>query len=355
MCAWHVFRWDRTQRWSSACVHRRGEAGGLGEIEWRLYRNADLRLVNLGPASREREGLPIGFPLCRVCGAVRSPRAGAEIAKFEERHAESCGQDAVTWAALHVDFRSDLLELGPLSERSDAVNLMEAALAGAREFLDMGEADLEGFVEERDDGQAWVLIYDPMPGGSGFLQQVREHWQGVCGEAREVITSCDCEDACYACLLTFWNQRHHGVLNRHRAADLLKLHDRPMVSGHATAPNLAKPPGGDAEEDSPAEQDFLDLLAGRNFPLPPEKQYTVQLPDGSLTLADFAWPDDRVLVYIDGMTWHGAPDIQRADHITRIKLRNAGYKIVEMTAQELGDTAAINRVLEELAIYLGKG
>ncbi len=333
-------------------THHGGEAGELGDIEWRLYRNADLRLVNLGPASREREGLGIGFPLCSVCGAVRSPRAGAEIAKFKERHAGTCRKGSVTWAALHVDFRSDLLELGPLPERADAVNLMEAALAGAREFLDMGASDLEGFVEERDDGQTWVLIYDPMPGGSGFLQQVRERWQGVCAKAMEIMASCDCEEACYACLLTFWNQRHHGVLDRHRAADLLKLHDEPMAFGHSVSPNPAKQPSGGAEEDSPAEQDFLDLLDDRNFPLPEERQYVIQLPDGSLTAADFAWPNERVLIYIDGMTWHGPPEVQRADHITRVKLRNAGYKVVEMTAQELGDTAAINRVLEELAVYL---
>ncbi len=335
-------------------THHGGEAGALGEIEWRLYRNADLRLVNLGPVSREREGLDIGFPLCTVCGAVRSPRAGAEIARFEERHAESCRKDAVQWAALHVDFRSDLLELGPLPERADAVNLMEAALAGAREFLDMGESDLEGFVEERDDGQAWVLIYDPMPGGSGFLQQVRERWEGVCAEARQIMTTCDCEEACYACLLTFWNQRHHGVLNRHRAADLLKLYEQPMAFGHPIAPNPARAPGGDGGEESIAEERFVRLLEGRNFPPPPQKQHAVQLPDGTLTLADFAWPEKRILVYIDGMTWHGPSDVQRADRITRIKLRGADYKVVEMTAQELGDTTAINRVLEELAIYLGR-
>ncbi|MGD9498200.1 MAG: DEAD/DEAH box helicase [Armatimonadota bacterium] len=336
-------------------THHGGEAGSLGQIEWRLYRNADLRLVNLGPTGREREGLSIGFPLCTVCGAVRSPHAPAEVARFEQQHAESCGKDAVQCAALHVDFRSDLLELGPLGERADAVNLMEAALAGAREFLDMGESDLEGFVEERDDGQAWVLIYDPMPGGSGFLHQVRERWQGVCSEAQRVMVTCDCERACYACLLTFWNQRHHGVLSRHRATELVKLHDQPMAFGSSIPPNPAKAPASDVEEDSAAEQDFLDLLVDRNFPLPPEKQYTVQLSGGSLTLADFAWPEERILVYIDGMTWHGPPDVQRADRITRIKLRNAGYKVVEMTAQELGDTTAINRVLEELAVYLGKG
>lgn len=335
-------------------THHGGEAGSWGEIEWRLYRNADLRLVNLGPSSRERENLGIGFPLCTVCGAVRSPRAGAEIAKFTERHAESCRNGAVRWAALHVDFHSDLLELGPLPDRADAVNLMEAALAGAREFLNMGDSDLEGFVEERDDGQAWVLIYDPMPGGSGFLPQVRERWRDICAEAQQIMATCDCEQACYACLLTFWNQRHHGVLNRHRAAELLKLHDLPMAFGTSIPPNSGKVSTDDAEEDSPAEQDFLDLLERRNFPLPLEKQYNVRMPDGSLTRADFAWPEQRVLVYIDGMTWHGSPERQRDDHIIRIKLRNAGYQIVELTARELSDTVTINRALDELAIYLGR-
>ncbi len=335
-------------------THHGGEKGELGDIEWRLYRNADLRLVNLGPVGREREGLEIGFPICSVCGAVRSPRAGAEIKKFAERHDESCRKGAVTWAALHVDFRSDLLELGPLAERAAAVNLMEAVLTGAREYLDMGEADLEGFVEQRGDGQAWVLIYDPMPGGSGFLEEMKERWEGVCAKALQIMTECKCENACYACLLTFWNQRHHAILNRHEAAAPLKLYQEPMVFGHSIQPNPAKAVERGPDTESPAEEQFLELLDDRNVPEPPETQHIVTLPDGSVTAADFAYPDERVLIYIDGMTWHGPEDVQRSDRITRVKLRNEGYKIVEMTAQELEDTAASNRVLEELAVYLGR-
>ena len=81
-------------------THRGGEAGELGDVKWHLYHNADLRLVNLGPASRGREGLGIGIPLCPKCGAVRSPHAGAEIDKFIERHADSFGSASAIWAAL---------------------------------------------------------------------------------------------------------------------------------------------------------------------------------------------------------------------------------------------------------------
>ncbi|MCD6359535.1 MAG: DUF1998 domain-containing protein [Armatimonadetes bacterium] len=339
-------------------THHGGEAGELGEpdkLQWRLYHNADLRLVNLGPVSRKREQLPVGIPLCTICGAVRSPHAEKEIDRFEMRHAETCGKGAVIWATLHVDFSSDLIELGPLKEQWDAVNLMEAVLVGARQYLDMGEADLEGFVETRDDEQVWILIYDPMPGGSGFLYQLREHWSAVCNKAQEIVSGCNCEHACYACLLTFWNQRHHTKLDRHRAAELLQMYNGQMVTGHTIPPNPRRALEVQDGADSPAEERLLRLLEERNFPAPDNMHYSIQLNDGSSTTADFAYPDKRVLIYVDGMTWHGSVEARRSDRITRIKLRNENWKVIEMTAQDLNDSTAMNRVLEELAIYLERG
>ncbi len=337
-------------------THRGGRSGDIGGAQWRLYRQADLRLVNLGPIGREREGLGIGFPICRVCGAVRSPfQSEAEIGKFAEYHTKSCGPRTTESAALHVDFRSDLLEIGPFTERAGAVNLMEVLLTGAREVLDMGESELEGFVEERGEGAAWILLYDPMPGGSGFLQQLQESWPAVCVRAREVMQSCDCEQACYACLLTFWNQRHHALLDRHLAGELAESFGQAMqMTGTIPANYRERVEDGKAEE-SGAEERFERILTERRFPQA-EKQHRVTLGDGTTSIADFAYPADNILIYIDGMSEqiHGSVKQQRKDGILRAKLRAAGYKVTDITAASLDDRTALDACLDEIAVYLGR-
>ncbi|MGI5818748.1 MAG: DEAD/DEAH box helicase [Armatimonadota bacterium] len=336
--------------------HRGGRLGEVGDVQWRLFRQADLRLVNLGPVGRDREGLQIGFPICRVCGAVRSPyQSEAEIERFEEYHRDSCGRESTEWAALHVDFRSDLLEIGPLVERAEAVNLMEAVLTGAREVLDMGSSELEGFVEERGEGSAWVLLYDPMPGGSGFLQQLQRSWQTVCERAREIMQACDCEQSCYACLLTFWNQRHHALLDRHLAGELVERLGGEMSGSVSIPPNYRERSEDTTVPESGAEEKFAAILGERRFPQP-DTQHRVTLGDGTTTVADFAYPDDDVLIYIDGMSEeiHGSAEQRRKDSILRAKLRNAGYKVVEITAASLDDKTAVNQKLDEIAVYLDR-
>lgn len=335
-------------------THRGGRSGDVGEVAWTLFRQADLRLVNLGPVGREREQLEIGFPICRVCGAVRSPyQSEAEIEKFEQYHRDSCGRDATEWAALHVDFRSDLLELGPFAERAEAVNLMEAVLTGAREVLDMGSSELEGFVEERAEGSAWILLYDPMPGGSGFLQQLRKSWQTVTARAREIMQSCDCEQSCYTCLLTFWNQRHHALLDRHLASEMLERFGGNMSGNGSIPPNYSDRTGGGEATESDAEQRFAGIISERRFPAP-DRQYHVTLCDGTTSVADFAYPDENVLIYIDGMSKeiHGSPEQQRKDNILRAKLRNGGYQVVDITAASLEDKTTVDAKLDEIAVYL---
>lgn len=337
--------------------HRGGESGHVGGTEWRLYRKGELRLVNLGPLGRERDGRPIGFPVCGVCGAVRSPFASeAEIEKFEEYHRDSCGGQSTQWSALHVDFDSDLLMLGPFQEYAEAINLMEATLVGAREFLDMGESELEGFVEVRDGNSPWVMIYDPMPGGSGFLPQLRRFWAEACRRGLDVLGACECEEACYSCLKSYWNQRHHSLLSRPLAVQLLQTHAAEMEFGAEIPPEFGDVPSPGAEEESDAEELFMRILSERHFPLPTERQYRVQLADGTHTVADFAYPAETVLVYIDGMSpgIHGSRGQQQRDRITRAKLRHEGYRVVEHTAEALHDTVAVDRMLEELAVYLGR-
>ena len=49
--------------------------------------------------------------------------------------------------------------------------------------LDMGESEIEGFVNVEEDGSFWATFYDPMPGGSGFLPQILINWRLIIDSA----------------------------------------------------------------------------------------------------------------------------------------------------------------------------
>ena len=72
-------------------------------------------------------------------------------------------------------------------------------------------------------------------------------------------------------------------------------------------------------------------------------------------MADFAWPEKQVLIFIDGTSLHlhGNPDRARKDRQKRRQARMLGWLVVEITAQSLRDETALALHLEEIADYLG--
>jgi very-short-patch-repair endonuclease len=118
---------------------------------------------------------------------------------------------------------------------------------------------------------------------------------------------------------------------------------------------IAQPVPDAAQADSDAELDFAAICRRRNFPVPPVQQYRVDVGDGRYTLADWAYPEKKVLVFIDGMSrgLHGDPERRLRDNRVRAIARMRGFQVLVLTAQELTDEGALSIRLEELAVYLG--
>lgn len=87
----------------------------------------------------------------------------------------------------------------------------------------------------------------------------------------------------------------------------------------------------------------------RRADLPPhQRQFQVDV-DGATYRLDFAWPDARVAVEVDGYRWHSSRLSWEKDHAKLPALLGAGWKIIEVTGDglrheprqvlaELGDT-----------------
>lgn len=335
--------------------HGGGDEGHVGPYSFRFLRRQSIRLVNLGVPTPQ--GGFTYFPICTVCGATRSPMATeGEQKRFKKDHLKLHGRETTGDYALHVDFDSDTIHLGPFEERAPALNLFEALKIGARHVLDMGTNEVEGFSVTDEHGAYWAILYDPMPGGSGFLQQIIKHWVPICEKARNALAHCasGCETACYSCLKHFRNQIDHEALNRHRAIEVLDQWSQPLSLDHRI-PQVVSQSGVDkTRPDSDAEINFATICAKRHFPVPPESNYRIEFGDGSYTDADWAYPDKKVLIYIDGMgeDLHGDPDRAMRDKLLRAKARMKGFQIVEITAEALQDPGSLAVHLELLAMYL---
>ena len=347
------YRYNRAQTILGMLLegHAGGHHGSIGNITYDLHDGQHLRLVNLG-LSKTLTTEQQGFPLCSVCGETRHPLiSAAELESFTKRHKDTCGAD-IHYVALHADLISDTLKLGPFPDRAEAINVAEALRIGASHVLDMGDNELELIDVSESDDRAFVALYDPMPGGSGFLPLILEYWQPIVHAAIEALDGCPsgCSKACYSCLLTYRNQQHHAALDRHLAVALLKRLDCVPRQLHSVQPVVLQKPAPANVTDSDAELDFQAICLKRGVPAPSAAQYKVETTPGHFTVADWAYPEAEVLVYVDGMSEaiHGNPAQRVKDRRQRMLIQQRGYKVHVITAEELRDEEALAIFLEDL-------
>ena len=343
-----------------ALRHRRGGVTyTLGSTAVHHVLGQGLRLVNVGPADRVRAGEP-GFPLCTVCGAARSPYASArELDDFATWHQDKCGRKPER-VAFSADVVADALHFQDLDSLADAVNVGEALRLGAAQVLEMEPEDLHVLTVPRGDGERHDLyLYDPMPGGSGLLSQVLERWPEVAGAVRVLLEDCPnaCETSCYGCLRTGRNVFHHRFLDRRRGLELFEGFGATPEAGHTLSPlEDAALTAGLAETTNKAEDRLRDLLerAGLEGAV---GQHEIALGEPyKRTVPDFAWPDERVAVYLDGLSRgiHGSEARARADQIIRDQLEDRDWTVVSIAASHLDDPTLLRLDFRRVARALGR-
>jgi len=157
--------------------------------------------------------------------------------------------------------------------------------------------------------QAILTIIDPNLGGSGYLERFAQRLPEVAAAALQHLDHDDCDTACYRCLKSYDNQRHHARLSWPPVTSTLEglRHDPPEAIA-LSAQDLHDPrPWREAFEagvGSPLELRCWTHMQAAG--LSPAKQHPIHDPETRrlLTIADFAFPDDQVAVYVDGASIH---------------------------------------------------
>jgi hypothetical protein len=339
---------------------RRRNRGGtgykVGQYEVSHVRGQGVELVNVGEAGRVRAG-ELGHWICAACGAAKTPYAvPQEVAQFLKVHKERCGREPGR-LALAVQAEVDALQFHGVGDDATGVNIGEALRTAATRLLDMGPDDLQLLLVRKPDETLDLLIYDPMPGGSGLLEQMLSRWQELVATAREVLAGCvqGCDTACYACLKTFRNQFHHGLLNRHDALALMGDLDLAPQSYREITPVYEEQGTGTGTPSNRPEARLQRLLLDHHFP-PGECRKAIRTSIGLPTEPDWLHEDAKVAVYLDGMSrsLHGDPKQAQKDNMIRQALELDDYRVIVVQSRDLADPEAVRQHLKNIAEAIGR-
>jgi hypothetical protein len=371
-------------QWDGDVIGRWRVGGGW---QLRLSQREEVQWLNEGipPTPRERDdGTPClhsdgkGYLLCGSCGRMlsipepdqpagrgrRRARSGSGTAD-PHGHKEGCPQAGAAPRPLAIATagQTEVLRLivpVPASVAEDGFTSWGLTLGytlriGMRHLymLDGSEIDFElegpwptADGESRLDCVSLTFI-DPSLGGTGYLDRAAEDFHLVARRALDHLDHPDCETACYRCLKSYTNQRFHDMLRW------------PLAVSHIEA-LAAEPPEpqlreiGDIDDPgpwleayaeglgSPLELRFFRLFQEHGFH--PEKQVPVA-PNASeppISVADFAVPEHRLAIYVDGASVHVGSNLRRDRHIReRLRKGEPPWRVEELRFQDLGEGRAL--------------
>jgi len=223
---------------------------------------ADFREINTGHSDENSPDITIagqdakrkGFKVCQYCGMVQISNGQSQ----DQAHTISCTarnkdneDNLISGLFLYREFHSEAIRiLLPITSGTEAEiieNSFVAALhlglkkkfGGSIDHLRVAqniEPDTDTGISKR-----YLVIYDAIPGGTGYLKQLMTNQaallQVLTEHAMPVLDQCSCvqkedADGCYRCLYVYRNSRDMNTISRRKARDFiqtLKEHEGKIV------------------------------------------------------------------------------------------------------------------------------
>lgn len=213
-----------------------------------FYQRTFLLVTNTGPNHE-------GYTYCTRCGLIEPTALSSgsiyspHTKPFPDQKEPECpGNRSTRGLVLGTDFVSDVLLISlrvdkPLTLRPEflsttiAMRTISEAITiyAARQLeIEIGELQAEyrpALTELGRSGfEAEIYLYDTLPGGAGFAQEVGRQGLPILQGALDLLENCpaNCDKSCYRCLRSFKNRFEHQHLDRFVGASLLQylLHDK---------------------------------------------------------------------------------------------------------------------------------
>jgi len=251
----------------------------------------------------------------------------------------------------YVEDRRNCLLFEPAGQQSATVMAsLQAILKSAIQVkyqLEDNELAAEPLPSRED--RRLLLFYESSEGGAGVLKRLLNDTEALAEVAREALRLChfdpgtgedlrrapraleDCESACYDCMLTYYNQRDHRLLDRKAIYDIL----RALAQARVEAGPAEQPRSDHFQQllrlaDSQLERDWLRYLETQGHRLPSHNQYLIATCG---TRPDFYYEDHQAAIYIDGH-YHDYPERQQRDAASTECLEDLGYIVIRFGHQE---------------------
>ena len=337
----------------------------VGPWTLELRRQEEIWWINHGFLEAPAPGEPpraVGFNLCSVCGELRPeprPQAGVDSRRGRNRdrradrdpHDERCGGTPERVALGHQD-RADTLRLivpGLQSQGTEGIawawSLAWAVVQGAVRLFDLNEDDIEPTVltrtGERGQEALEIIWIDDVLGGSGILQELTARFPAVAAAASEHLRGHECPSSCYRCLRHYRNQRIHRLLSWRLVAPYLAVVAAETIRETVTAAPAVTQEGPDWEEarregcGSPLELRLLRAIREAGLP-EPDKQVSISSSAGRLlTVADFAYQDAQLLIYVDGLAFHSSLRMRIHDANQTNQVQAMGYRVLRFVGPQV--------------------
>ena len=214
-------------------------AVGFDHLRYSKRDSDPLIILNKGEKSQ-------GFTVCKDCGAAIPGDDPLGLSKIRKPYKHpyinfECMHPSSVNTYLGSQFRTDMVvyeitldstlinvDTSALWIRRAGQTLAEAmTLAGGR-LLDIEFNEIRSGYRLRysmDENKVFVdvFLFDSLSSGAGYCSALADKTEELIEETRSVLENCPsgCDSACHDCLMHYWNQRNHGMLDRFAAIDLL--------------------------------------------------------------------------------------------------------------------------------------
>jgi DEAD/DEAH box helicase domain-containing protein len=253
---------------------------------YEFVKKATLREINFGESDIAGEQLTVagqedvrkGFKICKYCGRIQ-PENGRPEHTFTckaKNPASGMADPYEEYLFLYREFSTEALRILVPATTMDSTNVrvesfIAAFMLGMKEYF--GNVDhlratiSEVPVPDADYRKQYLVIYDSVPGGTGYLKQLmlKQHSLiEIFEKALAVLEKCECKDdpqkdGCYHCLYAYRQSRNIGQISRATAIRLLKQ----ILSGKENLEEIEKlgsvPVNGLFE--SELERRFIEALS----------------------------------------------------------------------------------------------
>lgn len=216
---------------------------------YEFVKKATLREINFGESDMVGEKLTVsgvedvrkGFKICKYCGKIQ-PEHGKDVHTFycKTRKMQAFNNDPFEECLfLYREFATEALRILIPATTMDASTVRTesftaAFMLGMKEYF--GNVDhlratvSEVPVPDADYRKQYLVIYDSVPGGTGYLKQLmneRGSLIDIFERALQKLEHCSCKedpqkDGCYHCLYAYRQSQNIGNISRNTAIRILK-------------------------------------------------------------------------------------------------------------------------------------